>query len=79
MILFYLAFCNYKLMLQILSLRRTPQVFDPAAVPPGGWPRYTLMVPLYHEERAVPGLMAHFAAHGLSRRPHADPAAGGSG
>ena len=58
-ILFYLVFCQYKLALQFLSLHRQPQGFDPAAVPPGGWPRYTLLVPLYHEETAVPGLMAH--------------------
>jgi cellulose synthase/poly-beta-1,6-N-acetylglucosamine synthase-like glycosyltransferase len=58
-ILFYLAFCHYRLALQFLSLRTSRQPFDPAAVPPGGWPAYTVLVPLYREETAVPGLMAH--------------------
>ncbi len=58
-ILFYLLFCAYKLALQFLSLNRPPQPFDPAAAPAGGWPTYTILVPLYHEVKAVPGLMAH--------------------
>ncbi len=58
-ILFYLVFCHYKLFLEFLSLRRTRQDFDPAAEPPGGWPAYTILVPLYREESAVTGLMAH--------------------
>lgn len=58
-ILFYLVFCHYKLALQFLSLHRQPQPFDLAAVPDGGWPHYTIMVPLYHEETAVPRLMEH--------------------
>jgi cellulose synthase/poly-beta-1,6-N-acetylglucosamine synthase-like glycosyltransferase len=58
-ILFYLAFCQYKLALQFLSLRRRRQDLDLDAVPAGGWPRYTVLVPLYREETAVPGLLAH--------------------
>ena len=58
-ILLYLLFCSYKLVLQFISLHRSPQPFDPAALPPGGWPDYTILVPLYHEQAAVPGLMAH--------------------
>jgi cellulose synthase/poly-beta-1,6-N-acetylglucosamine synthase-like glycosyltransferase len=58
-ILFYLAFCHYRLILQFLSLYTTPQAFDPQAVPEKGWPTYTILIPLYHEERAVPGLLAH--------------------
>ena len=58
-ILFYLAFCHYRLVLQFLSLRIERRPFDPNAVPPGGWPAYTVLVPLYREETAVPGLMAH--------------------
>jgi cellulose synthase/poly-beta-1,6-N-acetylglucosamine synthase-like glycosyltransferase len=58
-ILFYLLFCTYKLALQFISLHRSPRPFDPDAMPPGGWPAYSVMVPLYHEQAAVPGLMAH--------------------
>jgi cellulose synthase/poly-beta-1,6-N-acetylglucosamine synthase-like glycosyltransferase len=58
-IVFYLAFCHYRLVLEFLSLHTARQPFDPAAVPPGGWPSYTILVPLYREETAVPGLMAH--------------------
>jgi len=58
-ILFYLAFCHYRLVLQFLSLRMSRPPFDPAAVPPGGWPAYTVLVPLYREETAVHELMAH--------------------
>ncbi|MFZ4397137.1 MAG: glycosyltransferase [Kiritimatiellia bacterium] len=58
-ILFYLAFCHYKLVLQFYSLRATRQTFHPDATLPGGWPAYTVLVPLYREETAVPGLMAH--------------------
>jgi len=58
-ILFYLGFCHYKLFLQFLSLRRLTQTFDPDVTPPGGWPTYTILVPLYREETAVAGLMAH--------------------
>jgi len=58
-ILFYLGFCHYKLFLQFLSLRRLRQDFDSDGEPPGGWPAYTILVPLYREETAVAGLMAH--------------------
>ena len=58
-VIFYLLFCAYKLVLQFISLHRRPHPHDPAAVPPGGWPAYTILVPLYLEESAVPGLMAH--------------------
>ena len=58
-ILFYLVFCHYRLALEFLSLETSRQAFDPGAVPPGGWPAYTALVPLYREEGAVPGLMAH--------------------
>jgi cellulose synthase/poly-beta-1,6-N-acetylglucosamine synthase-like glycosyltransferase len=61
-IVFYLVFCHYKLALQFLSLHRQPQSFDLTQTPAGGWPYYTVMVPLYHEETAVPGLMAHLLA-----------------
>ena len=59
-IIFYLMFCGYKLTLQFISLYRTPAPFDRQAVPPGGWPSYTILAPLYHEKTAVPGLVAHF-------------------
>lgn len=58
-IVFYLVFCHYKLALQFLSLHRRPQTYDLTRPPEHGWPCYTVMVPLYHEETAVPGLMAH--------------------
>ena len=58
-ILFYLVFSQYKLVLQFLSLHRPLQVYDPSATPPGGWPKYTILVPLYHEETAGPRLMGH--------------------
>lgn len=58
-ILFYLAFCHYRLVLQFLSLHTSRQTFHPDVVPPGGWPAYTVLVPLYHEATAVPGLMSH--------------------
>ena len=58
-VLFYLLFCAYKLTLQFISLRRLPRPFDPSDVPEGGWPAYTLMIPLYREKTAAPGLMAH--------------------
>lgn len=58
-ILFYLAFCHYRMVLQFLSLHVSRPAFHPNSVPPGGWPAYTVLVPLYHEETAVPGLMAH--------------------
>jgi len=58
-ILFYLGFCHYKLFLQFLSLRQLRQAFDLDVPPPGGWPAYTILVPLYREETAAAGLMAH--------------------
>ena len=58
-ILFYIVFCQYKLMLQLLSLHLPPRFFDPSSIPAGGWPKYTILVPLYHEEKAGPSLMAH--------------------
>jgi cellulose synthase/poly-beta-1,6-N-acetylglucosamine synthase-like glycosyltransferase len=58
-VILYLAFAHYRLVLQFLSLRQPPA--DPARLdePPGGWPRYTVLVPLYREACAVPGLLAH--------------------
>jgi cellulose synthase/poly-beta-1,6-N-acetylglucosamine synthase-like glycosyltransferase len=57
-IVLYLLFAHYRLALQFLSLRgagREPAGIDRIT----DWPRYTLMVPLYHEARAVPGLVHH--------------------
>lgn len=58
-ILFYLLFSQYKLVLQFCSMRQQhSDIVLPDALP-GGWPVYTIMVPLYREEKAVPGLLDH--------------------
>jgi cellulose synthase/poly-beta-1,6-N-acetylglucosamine synthase-like glycosyltransferase len=58
-IVLYLAFAHYRLVLQFLSLRHPPTDQPPLAEPPDGWPHYSILVPLYREARAVPGLLSH--------------------
>ena len=58
----YLVFSHYKLALQFLCLGQRPEAElpdDDAAFP---WPRYSILVPLYHEGSAAPGLIEHLAA-----------------
>jgi cellulose synthase/poly-beta-1,6-N-acetylglucosamine synthase-like glycosyltransferase len=57
-ILLYLVFAVYKLALQFLSLGSAPAHGD---APPARLPFYTLLVPLYREALALPGLVAHLA------------------
>ena len=58
-IVLYLVFTHYKLILQFISLGEQP----PALLPQEGsefeWPAYTILVPLYHEQEAVAGLLEH--------------------
>lgn len=59
-IVLYLAFAHYRLVLQFISLRAQPTSSRPAGDGADeDWPRYTAMVPLYHEGAAVSGLVAH--------------------
>ncbi len=60
-IVLYLVFSLYKLALPFISLAPVQAPLPPDGYAPAEWPVYTLLVPLYHESEAVPGLVAHLA------------------
>ncbi|MBA4387101.1 MAG: glycosyl transferase [Verrucomicrobia bacterium] len=60
-IIFYLIFAHYKLVLEIFSAAAEEDVVYADERSIGRWPRYTIMVPLYREESAVPGLVSHLS------------------
>ena len=55
----YLVFSHYKLVLQFLCLGEQPVAGLPEDESTFDWPTYTVLVPLYHEESAVPALVEH--------------------
>jgi len=55
----YLVFSHYKLVLQFLCLGQRPSSPLPEDESAFDWPTYTILVPLYHEESATPGLVEH--------------------
>ncbi len=57
----YLVFCHYKLALQFLCLGEKAVSALPEDESSFDWPPYTILVPLYHEESAVAGLLSHLA------------------
>lgn len=59
MIALYLFFSYYKLFLQFRSMRSDTEPPLPVSTASTSWPAYTVMVPLYHEESALPGLVEH--------------------
>lgn len=60
-IILYLIFAHYKLVLEIFSAAAQDDtvLVDESKI--AKWPRYTIMVPLYREESAVPGLVQHLS------------------
>lgn len=60
---FYLVSTAYRTLLIDLSLRESHELQgaeadDPDWTPPGGWPKYLVLVPLYHESEILPSLVA---------------------
>ncbi|OGV82656.1 MAG: hypothetical protein A2340_06660 [Lentisphaerae bacterium RIFOXYB12_FULL_60_10] len=55
----YLLFAGYKLILQMVSVRARHTDQAPGTMDRNILPRYTVLVPLYHEASAAPGLVAH--------------------
>ncbi len=60
-IVLYLVFSHYKLFLQFLSIGQEPGTPLPEGASAFHWPAYTIMVPLYREAAALPGLIDHLA------------------
>ncbi len=61
MIVLYLVFSYYKIFLQFRSMRSPPEDAAPVEAADHDLPSYTIMVPLYREESALPGLVRHLA------------------
>jgi len=59
---FYLVTTLYRILLIDVSLRKSREIQIPAerlqTPPPGGWPRYLVLVPLYREAEILPSLIA---------------------
>ena len=62
MIVLYLVFSYYKLFLQFRAMRSPPGAPPPAVAGDEALPRFSILVPLYREESALPGLVAHLGS-----------------
>lgn len=60
-IVLYLIFANYKLILEFIPTRAGAGAPGTERKPLRHWPYYTIMVPLYREAKAVPGLVKHLS------------------
>ena len=58
-IAFYLVFAYYKLLLQFVSVKEHKHPVRPEGIPDSALPPYTIMVPMYREKSAAPGLIRH--------------------